>query len=94
MTWDSGFSIKHLMLPNQGRTGSPNRPGKFSLTGPHYRAKDTNFATYHDILVAQLLQSLWAPTVCTENSKVLPIAKDIRVNRFEKYLAGLIMLST
>ena len=30
-------------------TGSPNRPGKFSLTGPHYRAKTS---IYHDILVA------------------------------------------
>ena len=28
----------------QGRTGSPNRPGKFSLTGPHYQA-ETQFFT-------------------------------------------------
>ena len=40
----------------QGRTGSSNRPGKFSLTGPHYLAKTQ---TYHDTLVVQ--QSLWAP---------------------------------
>jgi len=39
----------------QGRTGSPNRPGKFSWTGPHYRAKTP---IYHVILVVQ--QSLWA----------------------------------
>ena len=29
-----------------GRTGSPNRPGKFSLTGRHYRAKNTNLSQY------------------------------------------------
>ena len=30
----------------QGRTGSPNRPGKFSLTGPLYRAEITNLSQY------------------------------------------------
>ena len=61
------------------RTGSQDRPGKFSLTGLHYWAQTLKI--YHDILIVQ--QSLWAPTVCTENSKVWPIAKDIRVNQFE-----------
>ena len=34
------FVIKGILLNTvvQGRTGMPNRPEKFSLTGPHYRA--------------------------------------------------------
>ena len=56
-------------------------PGN-SLTGSHYRAKKHQLISGY--FGSRLQQSLWAPTVCTENSKVWLIAKDIQVNRFEK----------
>ena len=65
----------------QGRTGSPNRPGKFSLTGPHYRAENTNLSQYFrstTIVISVVQQSWWF---------ALKMAKDIRVNRFKNYLA-------
>ena len=40
---------------HQGRTGSPNRPGKFSLTGPHYRAKTPTYDIFCSTTVVIVL---------------------------------------
>ena len=78
----------------QGRTGSPNRPGKFSQTGPHYQTKTS---THYNISVVAYNSRIMDghPRFALKNGKFdLDLAKNIQVNRFNKYLAKLIMPST